>query len=66
LAGKFSFDGKVVRIIPTFDFQGLAKFYEQQEQWEKYVQVLTRLLDFSMKEFVNYFYLCEAVDSTIR
>ena len=39
-----------------FDLQGLAKFYEQQGNWENYVEVLIRLLDFSLKEFVDYLY----------
>ena len=48
--------GELLMSSLQFDLQGLAKFYEQQGNWENYVEVLTRLLDFSLKEFVDYLY----------
>ena len=44
-----------------FDLQGLAKYYGQQEKWANYVEVLTRLLDFSIKESVDYLYFPSAI-----
>jgi hypothetical protein len=45
-----------------FALQGLAKFYEQQGKWENYVEVLTRLLDFSIKESVDYLHFRREAD----